>query len=1166
MFAWLVGGAASSTVDRLGCGFVQSFLADATPAAEVKRAANGSYQIELPSRGTFPVDFANRGNAYDAADLTPVGFYDAIAAIGSVGRADLAAAVEWSDEQDPLLAANLSLPRLQRLLASDELLGDTIAPAPARLAEWRAACLAARLLALGSSGCVVDEGTFAQCELSGTNGSLNSADPFPNRHTRELGEPPSDACVWEAAARGACSGLDAAETLMESALYHPLYAGSTWAELQVGATLSHGAEASPFDLFDDLPLNVSEPTSLAAGRFANDFTLGGTFAAANYSGPGRLQANNRDEALNAHIHTWEVHPDHYGKLTDASQLIAYDHRVTYRNAQCYEPLDAAPDPSCVGGARAAPLTAGCVREGDPANYSFAHCLVHPLRFARARVFRGCDTTGVDQCTHSASLLVTSDAAKCARYNALAPAWACVLLPSPMRIYHGGTRPDQDAEAAAIWSVAQYEQVLIEDLTLDVLPHPKLGEFEELDADETLSDEERLEWLLPHQANEHNGALHYGTPNAKFSSYDLGDATTLSGTEKWARLKAALPIGKRLEPTGAVFAVHDVEHLTVQRVNIRGLTSEAMLHVRAARDATFVANHLEGQRANRLKALGLPVDDGTVGLSALQPSYLAEHFADLSDVRLMGGGLFFNNGKNGHTAPGLHCCLQRTTDYEHVCADANCTYRLLEGCDPRHPEATLDATTLASVSQAELSHQQPSYCVAANASCDNRATLVAGNTIRGCNLNNMEAVGRAATLSNHDGIGLMSVPGLVFNNELYDWGVNLNSELRCDSLIDVANRRPCDRTWTGKQMRLERNVLSAGVAKTQGPGETENSVTWANGVYSGVHFQDYHAKWHDYYLHGAWQYPFDTLTHGKAYVWNEAGRHPSTWHDSGMHIHANLMRSGAPSLFPLFRSPRSSVGYIELSANLFVSSHNLQAVTKADAHLVNGDDTPVVTLYSAPAPATNLSALPAAPPEEVCMREVVVGAWLCFDAYGLPPANWTSIFSLRTAHGMHYDLGELGHRYVGRDGQVSQDASVLPLPRALLSEPVIDHSRTPERYAWLTGALPHSHPRISVGLPHPPTHPSPNHPPTHRPWLSRPHAPWSALLTRPPHPSHLLCRGRPRGDSRGAPSSGGAAGMCEWPCLPAAPDAALRVPQAGQWRGRGGGGPAGVRPCGSVVWA
>ena len=178
---------------------------------------------------------------------------------------------------------------------------------------------------------------------------------------------------------------------------------------------------------------------------------------------------------------------------------------------------------------------------------------------------------------------------------------------------------------------------------------------------------------------------------------------------------------------------------------------------------------------------------------------------------------------------------------------------------------------------------PSWCAASNASCDNRATLIASNTIHGCNLDNWQPVGTAAALSNHDAIYLMSVPGLVFNNELYDWAKNLNSELKCDSLIDVANRRPCDRSWTGHHTRLERNILSSGLAKTEGPGETENSVTWANGIFSGVHFQDYHGKWHDHYLHRCepstsapslrapwfrylpsspctrsnWQYPFDS---------------------------------------------------------------------------------------------------------------------------------------------------------------------------------------------------------------------------------------------------------------------------------------------------------------------
>ena len=92
-----------------------------------------------------------------------------------------------------------------------------------------------------------------------------------------------------------------------------------------------------------------------------------------------------------------------------------------------------------------------------------------------------------------------------------------------------------------------------------------------------------------------------------------------------------------------------------------------------------------------------------------------------------------------------------------------------------------------------------------------------------------------------------------------------------------------------------------------------------------------------------------------------------------------------------------------------------------------------------------------------MREVVVGAWMCFNDYGLPQANWTSIFSVRTAHGMHYDLGELGHRYVANDGQESEDASALPLPRALLSDPIVDSTQTPGGYAWLVGGPPRRRP-------------------------------------------------------------------------------------------------------------
>ena len=51
-------------------------------------------------------------------------------------------------------------------------------------------------------------------------------------------------------------------------------------------------------------------------------------------------------------------------------------------------------------------------------------------------------------------------------------------------------------------------------------------------------------------------------------------------------------------------------------------------------------------------------------------------------------------------------------------------------------------------------------------------------------------GQQGDASNHDALGMMPVPGLVFNNELYDWGINLNSELRAtrSSTWPTAGRR------------------------------------------------------------------------------------------------------------------------------------------------------------------------------------------------------------------------------------------------------------------------------------------------------------------------------------------------------------------------------------------
>jgi hypothetical protein len=357
---------------------------------------------------------------------------------------------------------------------------------------------------------------------------------------------------------------------------------------------------------------------------------------------------------------WEVHPDMFGKLSRFSQLVAFDHRITPRNAHCFEPLATDPNPGCSGASppteQVSPNCSITVPSIGAITIPYAGCLMHPARFARQRVFRGNGSSlcpHEDVCTGSHSLLLTSDASKCDRYNALAD-WACVLLPSPMRIYHGGTRPSQNAELAAVFSIAEFNHVVIEDLTLDVLPHPtRLGTFEELDADVSLNDTQRLEWLLPNHVQERSGYYQYSSTQTKYDNYNLGDETEPTHAERWAKLKAALPIHRRLMPTGAIFAVHDVENLVFQRANIRGLTSELMVQIRATRDITFIDNHLEGQPADRLKALGFPVDDPSIGLAALQPAYLDKHAADLSRIRLMGGGLGIMNGRVSHTTITLY---------------------------------------------------------------------------------------------------------------------------------------------------------------------------------------------------------------------------------------------------------------------------------------------------------------------------------------------------------------------------------------------------------------------------------------------------------------------------------------------------------------------------------
>jgi hypothetical protein len=268
-----------ATTEQLGCGFLRMNQIDVT-------SADGEYQINMQSPpALISVDFSPPAEPRSVPHTSPSDFLANILAQRVILREDVRFAVEWADDHDPELESQLSLPNLRSLLESNVSLGGTSAPAASRMAEWRAMCLAARLMALGK----------------GLDGALNAADPFYERHKRDIGLPLTDACMWEAVASLPCRSLQVAETLIRSSLYSPLYTGSDWSTLPVGATLPEGATVSPFDIIIDVPFNSESPTTFAAGSFANDFTLGGTFDASRYSAPGRLHKNDR--AVNDAIHT-----------------------------------------------------------------------------------------------------------------------------------------------------------------------------------------------------------------------------------------------------------------------------------------------------------------------------------------------------------------------------------------------------------------------------------------------------------------------------------------------------------------------------------------------------------------------------------------------------------------------------------------------------------------------------------------------------------------------------------------------------------------------------------------------------------------------------------------------------------------------------------------------
>lgn len=128
--------------------------------------------------------------------------------------------------------------------------------------------------------------------------------------------------------------------------------------------------------------------------------------------------------------------------------------------------------------------------------------------------------------------------------------------------------------------------------------------------------------------------------------------------------------------------------------------------------------------------------------------------------------------------------------------------------------------------------------------------------------------------NFDGLMLHSVPGLVFSNEISNFALShgyFNYEyggLHCDTLLDVANRRPCDLEWTGRETRVERNIFTRGLIKNEGSGDPGNTVVWANNIMTSASFMDYHGRWKMRFLHNSVQWMDDHNPIVKNYIFQD----------------------------------------------------------------------------------------------------------------------------------------------------------------------------------------------------------------------------------------------------------------------------------------------------------
>ena len=243
------------------------------------------------------------------------------------------------------------------------------------------------------------------------------------------------------------------------------------------------------------------------------------------------------------------------------------------------------------------------------------------------------------------LIITSNTTRCRRRE---PAgWHCVLLPRRLRLFHMSTRPG--VKAGAFFQVYNWAEVVIEDVTIDLLPNPNLAQMEALDAlgDPALALMRALRWdtLIP----EEDGLVDVGSVQkivAGTYAYPVFSGLQ-TDEERWNAYMSTYDMYKRVQAGGAgtsggVFDVQNVDKLLLRHGRAGFGNAVGASSVRS----TLVANNYHtGVSAKRLLDFGLPLQNETKGLVALQSAALSSRGLTMERAYLSHGFFGTANAMN-----------------------------------------------------------------------------------------------------------------------------------------------------------------------------------------------------------------------------------------------------------------------------------------------------------------------------------------------------------------------------------------------------------------------------------------------------------------------------------------------------------------------------------------